>query len=91
MVDDRFTAQDSSRQAGIFRSRLAGLFERLPMLAGFHVTAELAVELTVQPGWVATPEMADEIRAALEDLISDAGAEETAELLRGRTFARAFH
>ncbi len=91
MVDDRVTAQDSFRHAALFQSRVAELFERLPMLAGFHVTPELAVEVTVQPGWVATRDMADEIRAALEDLIADAGAEETAELLRGRTFARALH
>jgi hypothetical protein len=63
------------------------------MLSGFHVTLELdVVEVSVHtwPGWVPARELEDEIRAALEDLVSE-GNEQAAGLLRGRTFARAFH
>ena len=69
------------------------LFERLPMLYGFHVTAELdVVEVAVEPwaAWLPPHELSDEIRAALDDLIFD-GTEQTAALMRGRTFARTFH
>jgi len=93
MVDDRVVAADSTERAALFEARVAELFERLPMLSGFHVTRELEViELVVHswPGWVPGHQMHDQIRDALEDLVSD-GTEETAELLQGRTFARALH
>ncbi len=93
MINDRVVAQVSTKHAELFLARIANLFERLPMLSGFHVTVELdVVEVSVHtwPGWVPARELEDEIRAALEDLMAD-GAEQTAELLQGRTFARVFH
>src|SRR5260221_14281346 len=63
------------------------------MLSGFYVTVELdVVEVSVHtwPGWVPARQLEDEIRAALEELMAD-GAEQTAELLQGRTFARVVH
>ncbi len=45
MVDDRVVAQDSARHAAFFRARVAELFERLPMLCGFHA-------VHTWPGWV---------------------------------------
>jgi hypothetical protein len=79
--------------AKLFQERLAALFERLPMLSGFHVSHELrVVEIATQvsPEWVGPQKMVEEIRAALEELVIG-DPEGTAELLRGRTFARAFH
>ena len=93
MMDDRIVAQDSTGRAAQFEARVAELFERLPMLSGFHVTSQLdVIELSVStwPGWVPERQLQDEIRDALEDLVFD-GTDETADLLRGRTFARAFH
>jgi hypothetical protein len=93
MINDRVVAQGSAKHAELFLARISELFERLPMLCGFHVTAGLeVVEVSVHtwPGWVPASELSDEIRAALEDLVSD-GNEQTAGLLRGRTFARVFH
>jgi len=93
MVNDRMVAQGSARHAALFIAHIAQLFERLPMLYGFHVTAELdVVEVAVEPwaAWLPPHELSDEIRAALDDLIFD-GTEQTAALMRGRTFARTFH
>jgi hypothetical protein len=93
MIDDRVAAPDSSRRVAQFEARIAELFDRLPMLSGFYVTPELdVIELSVHswPGWVPGREVQDEIREALEDLVFDDG-EQAAELLQGRTFARAFH
>lgn len=93
MIKDRVVAQDSSRHAALFEARVAELFKRLPMLSGFHVTAELdVIEVSVHtwPDWVPVAQLRDEIRAALEDLLFD-DAEQAVELLQGRTFARALH
>jgi hypothetical protein len=77
----------------MFRARVAVLFERLPMLCGFHVTEDLGVvEVAVHgwPGWPAPEDLGGVLCAALEDLVEDY-AEDTVDLLRGRTFARAVH
>jgi len=76
-----------------FKASIAALFEELPMLSGFAVSPDLrVVEIAVHtwPGWVPGRELAEQIREALEDLAVD-GPEEVAQLLRGRTFARAIH
>lgn len=77
----------------MFDSRIAELFNRIPMLCGFSVGSDLKVmQIAVHtwPGWVPGQELDDEIRAALEDLIVG-DPQATAEQLRGRTFARAIH
>jgi hypothetical protein len=74
-------------------SRIAALFDELPMLCGFTVSRDLQdVQIVVHtwPGWSPGREFTDEIRAVVEDLIAN-GPQEAAELLRGRTFARAIH
>jgi len=74
-------------------SRIAELFNRLPMLCGFSVGLDLeVVQIAVHtwPGWVPGHGLAKEIRAALENLVVD-DPQATAEQLRGRTFARAIH
>jgi len=93
MVDDRIAVQERSERLAIFRARVAVLFERLPMLCGFHVTEDLGVvEVAVHgwPGWTPPGDLGRVLCAALEDLIED-NAEDTVDLLRGRTFARAVH
>ena len=77
----------------MFSPRIAALFEQIPMLCGFTVSPDLQeVQIAVHtwPGWEPGHELTDEIRAVLEGLIADA-PEEAAQLLRGRTFARAIH
>jgi hypothetical protein len=77
----------------MFSTRIAALFDELPMLCGFTVSPDLEeVQIAVHtwPGWEPGRELTDEVRAALEDLIAE-GPQETVELSRGRTFARAIH
>ncbi len=74
-------------------SRIAELFNRIPMLCGFSVGVELeVVQIAVHTwsGCVPGHDLAKEIRPALEDLVVD-DPQATAEQLRGRTFARAIH
>jgi hypothetical protein len=87
--------------------RMAALFQRLPMLIGFTVQesatlsadrelAQLDEELSVAdvtvhpwPGLQGTPELHAEIATAVLDVLAEhPGARE---VLRGYTFARAFH
>ena len=93
MVDDRIAVQERSERVAICRARVAVLFERLPMLCGFHVTEDLGVvEVAVHgwPGWTPPGDLGGVLCAALEDLIEDY-AEDTVDLLRGTTFARTVH
>ena len=93
MVDDRMAVQERSERLAIFRARVAVLFERLPMLCGFHVAEDLSVvEVAVHgwPGWTPPGDLDGVLCASLEELLDDC-AEEAAEILRGRTFARVMH
>ena len=93
MYDDHIVAQERSEQLAMFQARVAVLFERLPMLCGFYVTEDLRItQVTVDAWRGAAPEreVGVQICAALEDLTSDPG-DDSVELLRGRTFARAVH
>jgi hypothetical protein len=68
------------------------LFQRLPMLAGFWLRADLEVaELSVfsWPGCAAGPDLYDEVTRSLADLAEE--RPEAVPLMRGRTFARAVH
>lgn len=93
MIDDRMAVQERSERIALFRARVAVLFERLPMLCGFHVTEDLSVvEVAVDgsPGWAPPGDLHGVLCVLLEDLIEDY-ADDTVDLLRGRTFARAVH
>jgi hypothetical protein len=93
MVNDHVVAEAYSERIALFRARVAVVFERLPMLCGFHVTEDLSVVEVAVHGWPGcgpTGELNGEICAALEDLVVDR-AKDTVDLLRGRTFARAVH
>ena len=93
MIDNRIASYERSKRVDMFRARVAVVFERLPMLCGFHVTEDLSLTEVTVHGWSGSFAMSglmDEICAVLEELVLDDAAE-TAELLRGRTFARALH
>jgi len=73
---------------------IEALFCRCPALCGFtvqHTGALFVSEVTVNPfaGWPAPEELTNEIVTALGELIEE--CPEARELLRERTFARAFH
>ena len=70
--------------------RMAALFGRLPELCGFSVGADLQpqeVATHCWPGSMAGEELFCDIVETLSGLIEERA--ETAEVLRGRTFARA--
>lgn len=80
------------RAAALVETRLLDLFERLPMLCGFCVGRDLDVaDVAIHswPGYMAGEDLYLEIANSLVDLLEE--RPETIELLRGRTFARAFH
>ena len=93
MIDDRMAVQERSERVAVFRARVAVLFERLPMVCGFHVTEDLSVvEVAVHswPGLAPPGDLDGVLCVLLEDLMEDY-ADDTVDLLRGRTFARAVH
>ena len=91
MIIDRPAVEDRSEQMALFAARITVLFERVPMLCGFHVTEDLALaEITLdQSGLPITREVSDAIRTALVEILDD--VEDGVELLRGMTIARAIH
>ena len=92
MFRNRLQENQHQRAQQIFEERMAALFQRLPMLAGFCVEGDLSVtEISVDtwPGWSPSEQLHEEIGRILDDLVDE--RPDTAELLRGRTFARALH
>src|SRR5262249_33676029 len=91
MIIDRADVEEGSERMAIFTERIAALFERLPVLCGFHVTEGLAVvEITFHHGGLRSAREARErICVTLEELLDD--VDHGVELLRGKTFARAIH
>ena len=84
------SASMSSNQA--IQTQIAGLFQRLPMLAGFSVRDDLEVaDVAVYswPGYVAGQDLYDDLMEALVDLAEEQPG--AIDVLRGRTFARALH
>ena len=83
-------AEDPERMA-IFTERIAALFERMPILCGFHVSESLTVvEIALHDGGSRSAREASErICVTLQDFLDDVN--DGVELLRGRTFARAIH
>jgi len=68
------------------------LFQRLPMLSCFWLRPDLKVaELTVftWPGYTAGRDLYEEVMQSLVELVEE--HHEAAQLMRGRTFARAVH
>jgi hypothetical protein len=80
------------RSEAIVEEHLKALFYRMPMLSGFAVGHDLEVtEVAIDtwPGYVAGNNLYEDLVQALADLVEE--RPEAVELLRGRTFARAFH
>jgi hypothetical protein len=73
----------------IVQSRVSALFQRMPLLAGFHVTDDMAlveIEFDRMPGFNPTEELYEEIAGALLEAVDE--REDALQLLRNRTFAR---
>jgi hypothetical protein len=73
----------------IVQSRVSALFRRMPLLAGFHVTDDMAlveIEFDRMPGFNPTEELYEEIAGALLEAVEERA--EALQLLRNRTFAR---
>jgi hypothetical protein len=81
-----------SEAEAALEKHIAELFRRAPMLAGFSIRHDLQLDdVTVHswPGYTAGPELYEELLQTLADIGEERPA--TVKLLRGRTFARAFH
>jgi hypothetical protein len=80
------------RAQATVEKHLLALFERMPMLCGFAVRHDLElteVSVSTWPGYTAGLELYEDLVQAIADLADE--RPEAIELLRGRTFARAFH
>ena len=80
------------RSAALVEQHIEALFRRLPMLVGFSLRDDLEVRdiaFDTWPGYTAGQDLYDEMAQALADLAEE--RPDAVELLRGRTFARAFH
>jgi hypothetical protein len=78
-------------EAFVTRHVLA-LFQRMPMLCGFRLQRDLKLtDVTVHtwPGYTVGEKFYEDLMQALADLVEE--RPEAVLLLRGRTFARAFH
>lgn len=84
---------EEPKRLEVFRARLGVLFDRLPMLCGFHISENLSlIEVTVDawPGAADPSGLVEDIYSELEDLVVDR-SDDAADFLRGKTFARALH
>lgn len=80
------------RSVALVETHIAGIFRRMPMLAGFALRRDLEVteiSISTWPGCVAGPDLYEDLVQALTELAEE--RPEAVEVLRGRTFARAFH
>ncbi|HUQ76710.1 MAG TPA: hypothetical protein VM183_18470 [Burkholderiales bacterium] len=85
---------DMNPQDRRIEERMSALFRRWPALCGFTVQQSSGlcigdVTLDSATGWAPHAVLMDEISAALGELIDE--CPDANELLRERTFARAFH
>ena len=88
----RLPGSSHQRAEAIAERHLAELFARMPMLCGFALRQDLEVtdvSVYTWPGYTAGEDLYKELMQALADLADE--RPEAVELMRGRTFARAFH
>ncbi|MFN2644043.1 MAG: hypothetical protein ABR570_03555 [Burkholderiales bacterium] len=84
------------RAEALIASRVQQLFDGLPLLIGFsldpHVSA-VDVELHRFPGHAWSPELYEEVRAIIIDVVIELAAQDpqSERLIGGRTFARHLH
>jgi len=89
---NRLSEASRQRSEAVVEKHVGELFRRMPMLYGFALRDDLEVsDITVHtwPGYTAGEEFYNELAQALADLADE--RPEAVKLLRGRTFARAFH
>jgi hypothetical protein len=92
LSEERLSEAHRQRTEAILARHMSELFQRLPMLTGFALSANLeVVELSVF-AWPAIPP-AGNLYEQLMDSLVDLAEErpETVQLMCGRTFARAMH
>jgi hypothetical protein len=80
------------RSRALVETHIAAIFERMPMLSGFTLRHDLEVTdiaICTWPGCAAGEELYEDLMQALADLAEE--RPHAVEVLRGRTFARAFH
>jgi hypothetical protein len=80
------------RSQALVETHMAAIFQRMPMLSGFSLRHDLEVTdiaISTWPGQTAGQELYDDLMQALADLAEE--RPDAVEVLRGRTFARAFH
>ena len=80
------------RSQALVETRVAAIFQRMPMLSGFSLRHDLEVTdiaIATWPGYIAGQELYEDLMQALADLAEE--RPDAVEVLRGRTFARAFH
>ena len=80
------------RAEALVEQHVLALFQRMPMLCGFALREDLEVtDISVYtwPGYTAGEDLYRDLMEALAELAEE--RPEAIELVRGRTFARAFH
>ncbi|HSA88976.1 MAG TPA: hypothetical protein VLF42_03660 [Burkholderiales bacterium] len=90
--ENRLGEERRERTEAIVEEHVDALFRRVPMLSGFSLRQDLGfADVAVQtwPGYSAGAELYEELVETLAEIAEE--RPEAVELLRGRTFARAFH
>ena len=89
---NRLSEKRRQHSQAIVEKHLDALFRRVPMLSGFTLRQDLEVTdvaVYTWPGYTAGEDLYEDLIHALADLTDE--RPDAVELLRGRTFARAFH
>jgi hypothetical protein len=90
--ENRLGEERGDRARAIVEEHVEALFRRVPMLSGFSLRQDLEfadVAVHTWPGYSAGAELYQELVETLAEIAEE--RPEAVELLRGRTFARAFH
>lgn len=80
------------RSQAVVETHIAAIFQRMPMLSGFSLRHDLEVTdiaISTWPGCTAGQELYEDLMQALADFAEE--RPDAVEVLRGRSFARAFH
>ena len=92
LSEQRLSEARRQHTEAIVAQHMHQLFQRLPMLSGFWLRSDLKVaELSVftWPGYTGGRDLYEEVMQSVVDLAEK--LPEAAQLMRGRTFARAVH
>ena len=90
-LSHRTTTRPAGPAQALLDVRVREVFERLPLLLGFSLDAELYLcdlEVRTWPGGDCSDAVYGEIGAAIAELLAEAEDQGAEALLRGRTFAR---